>query len=106
VTHVWTPLVTHVWTPLVTQEDFLDRCSAQSGADMCTASDAAHHMPRARMGVRDQVQFKPRALETPRHVLVFLIPSHRLVRHPSPLTFLCPNRLAVARAYAAAAGTR
>jgi hypothetical protein len=38
-------------------------CSASSGADMCTASDAVHNVPRARMGVCGSDPFQPGALE-------------------------------------------
>src|SRR3954453_6839497 len=64
----------HVWTPALAQEDFLDWCSARSGADMCAAFDAAH-TPQARMGVRGSGPNQSHALEAPVAKLVFLIPS-------------------------------
>jgi hypothetical protein len=67
------------------------RYSAQSGADMCAASGTAH-MPRAWMGVRGSGPIQCHALEAPCHGLVFPIPSHRLMRHTSPLTFLHPQQ--------------
>ena len=41
----------HVWTPpLMQEESFLTSTERGRGAAMCPASDAAVHMPRARMG--------------------------------------------------------
>ena len=48
---------------------------AWSGADMCPASDAACHMPPARMGVRGAGPIQSRALKARIHDLVFPIPS-------------------------------
>jgi hypothetical protein len=73
------------------KKNLLVRYSAQSGADMCAASGTAH-MPRAWMGVRGSGPIQCHALEAPCHGLVFPIPSHRLMRHTSPLTFLHPQQ--------------
>src|SRR3954449_4999364 len=42
-------------------------------------------------GVRGSGPIQSHALEAPCCTLVFLIPSHRPLRHPSPSTFLRPN---------------
>jgi hypothetical protein len=68
--------------PFWRKKILLDRWSAWSGADMCTAFDAARCMPRARMGVRGSGPIQRRALEALCHGLVFLTPSHRPLRHP------------------------
>src|SRR3954465_14532390 len=60
--------------PLWRKKNFLDWCSARSGADMCAAFDAAH-TPQARMGVRGSGPNQSHALEAPVAKLVFLIPS-------------------------------
>src|SRR3954449_2605109 len=63
--------------PLWRKKNFLDWCSARSGADMCAAFDAAH-TPQARMGVRGSGPNQAHALEAPVAKLVFLIPSQSL----------------------------
>src|SRR3954453_13309009 len=60
--------------PLWRKKNFLDWCSARSGADMCAAFDAAH-TPQARMGVRGSGPNQAHALEAPVAKPVFLIPS-------------------------------
>jgi hypothetical protein len=50
--------------PLWRKKNFLDWCSARSGADMCAAFDAAH-TPQARMGVRGPGPSQAPALEAP-----------------------------------------
>src|SRR3954469_23644910 len=60
--------------PLWRKKNFLDWCSARSGADMCAAFDAAH-TPQARMGVRGSGPNQSHALEAPVAKLVFPIPS-------------------------------
>src|SRR3954468_16978090 len=60
--------------PLWRKKNFLDWCSARSGADMCAAFDAAH-TPQARVGVRGSGPNQSHALEAPVAKLVFLIPS-------------------------------
>src|SRR3954462_7378673 len=60
--------------PLWRKKNFLDWCSARSGADMCAAFDAAH-TPQARMGVRGSGPNQSHALAAPVAKLVFLIPS-------------------------------
>src|SRR5215210_6054209 len=66
--------------PLWRKKNFLDWCSARSGADMCAAFDAAH-TPQARMGVRGPGPSQAPALEAPVAKLVVLIRS--LDRAPS-----------------------
>ena len=56
------------------KKNFLDWCSARSGADMCAAFDAAH-TPQARMGVRGSGPSQAHALEAPVAKLVVPIPS-------------------------------
>jgi hypothetical protein len=55
---------------------------------MCAASSAAIHMPRARMEVRGSSPIHGHVLKARCCTLVFLIPSHRPLRHLSPSTFL------------------
>lgn len=82
------------------------RCSASSGADMCTASDAANDMPRARMGVCGSDPFQPGALKALVHHLVLPTPSLDRCAIPSvrPLGLL--NGPAGVAIYAATAGAR
>ena len=61
--------------PFRSKRNLQERCSAWSGADMCSAFAAARSMPRARMGVRGSGPTQSRALEARCHVLVFPIPS-------------------------------
>ena len=57
------------------KKNFFEEHGAWSGADMCPASDAACHMPPARMGVRGAGPIQSRALKARIHDLVFPIPS-------------------------------
>src|SRR3954469_8504955 len=66
--------------PLWRKKNFLDWCSARSGADMCAALDAAH-TPQAQMGVRRSGPIQAHALDALVAKLVVLIRS--LDRAPS-----------------------
>ena len=57
------------------KKNLFEERGAWSGADMCPASDAAFHMPRARMGVRGAGPIQSRVLKARIHDLVFPIPS-------------------------------
>ena len=57
------------------KKNLFEEHGAWSGADMCPASDAACHMPPARMGVRGAGPIQSRALKARIHDLVFPIPS-------------------------------
>jgi hypothetical protein len=98
--------VQHVWTPLVTQEESsgvvgrVGECCHVYGL-ICGHSHAAGPDE-----VRGSGPIQSGALEARCCTLVFLIPSHRPLRHPSPSTFLRPNSPTDASAYTLAAGAR
>ena len=81
-------VVQHVWTPVVTQEE--------SSGEVERVGECYHvyglicgHSPAAGPDeVRGSGPIQGGALEAPCCTLVFLIPSHRPLRHPSPSTFL------------------
>src|ERR1044071_604120 len=64
---------------------------AWSGADMCTASDAATRMPRARMGFADRVQY---TVACSKHLSMtwFSRPRLSTLRHTLRLTLPLPQR--------------
>jgi hypothetical protein len=96
----------HVRTPLVTQEESsgvverVGECCHVYGL-ICGHSHAAGPDE-----VRGSGPIQSGALEARCCTLVFLIPSHRPLRHPSPSTFLRPNSPTDASAYTLAAGAR
>ena len=59
------------------KKNLFDLYEACSGAAMCPASDAAVHMPRARMESGDQVQITGTRSIALTVSLVFLTPSYR-----------------------------
>jgi hypothetical protein len=61
--------------PLRSKRNLQASCGASSGADMCPASAAAGHVPRARMGVCGSGPLQPRALEALVHDLAVPTPS-------------------------------
>ena len=61
--------------PFRSKRNLQERCSAWSGADMCSASGAARSMPRARMGVRGSGPDQGRVLKVRCCTLVFPTPS-------------------------------
>jgi hypothetical protein len=83
--------VQHVWTPFVTQEESsgvverVGECCHVYGL-ICGHSHAAGPDE-----VRGSGPIQGGALEARCCTLVFLIPSHRPLRHPSPSTFLRSN---------------
>src|SRR5688572_28126416 len=91
--------------PLWRKKNFLDWCSARSGADMCAAFDAAH-TPQARMGVRGSGPIQAHALEAP--VAKLVVPIRSLDRAPSLSCDLPTPRQPRGRdgAYTAATGAR
>jgi hypothetical protein len=83
----------HVWTPLVTQEESsgvverVGECCHVYGL-ICGHSQAAGPDE-----VRGSGPIQSGALEARCCTLVFLTPSHRPLRHPSPSTFYAPTAL-------------
>src|ERR1700747_302244 len=81
----------HLWTPPGMQgESFRIKWRVRWGADICPATDAAVHLPRARMGVREPGPNQSRVLEGTRCKTGFLVPSLDPLRHTSPSDRLTP----------------
>jgi hypothetical protein len=72
---------------------------------MCPASDAASHMPQARMVFAGRVQIKAACSKALCCALVFPIPSHDRCAIPL-LALIRSDALATVRAYAATARAR
>ena len=96
----------HVWTPVVTQEESSGEVERVGECCHVYGLICGHSHAAGPDEVRGSGPSQSHALEAPCCTLVFLIPSHRPLRHPSPSTFLRPNSPTDASAYTLTAGAR